>query len=331
MPSFLVSTIIAFFSTTIDDFAIMLYFFAMAENEKTPAAKRLQYVKVIAGQSIGFSIVILVSLVGFVLGLLIPEDYIDLIGFIPIIAGFMKLHEVLDEEGYLENCPAWCRGGGDDNKEGDNKSDSGAKYSGLPQTDDAIETGVVKTAELTGGAVSSYNNPAVTAPKAMYREGEEEGEDEKLEPPADTSEGNCLSKAFSMMCQSCLDPFTREVTIMALICSSDNVAIYIAIFATEKKWEVFLTVILFYLLLALNIISAIALMKVSLSSLLFSSCCSAFISPSQPSSCLLFPSPFLQCRHVARCFQDYSKYFIPFFLMGLGVYILSDSVVFGKR
>ena len=294
MPSFLVSTIIAFFSTTIDDFAIMLYFFAIAENEKTPAAKRLQYVKVIAGQSIGFSIVILVSLVGFVLGLLIPEDYIDLIGFIPILAGFMKLHEVLDEEGYLENCPGWCRGsGGDNNKEGDGKSDSGAKYSGLPQTDDPIETGVVKTAELTGGAVSSYNNPAVVAPKAMYREGEEEGEDEKLEPPADTSEGNFLSKAFSMVCQSCLDPFTRDVTVMALICSSDNVAIYIAIFATEKKWEVFLTVILFYLLLALNIIAAIALMKVcpSLFSLFLFSCFShAHITlPPLPFSSLLFP------------------------------------------
>ena len=269
MPSFIVSTVIAFFSTTIDDFAIMLYFFAMAENEKTPAAKRLQYVKVIAGQTIGFSIVILVSLIGFVLGLLIPEDYIDLIGFIPIIAGFMKLHEVMDEEGYLDGCPAWCRGGGDGDAKDAEKTADGTKYSGLPQSETdpaALEAGnsgggvVTKSAEMAG----SYNNPAVVAPSVMYREGADgtdAGEDN--EPPADTSEGNCLSKAFSSLCQSCIDPFTREVTVMALICSSDNVAIYIAIFATEKKWEVFLTVILFYLLLALNIVAAIALMKVS--------------------------------------------------------------------
>jgi cadmium resistance protein CadD (predicted permease) len=260
MPSFLISTTIAFFSTTIDDFAIMLYFFALAENEKTPAAKRLQYAKVVAGQTIGFSIVILVSLIGFVLGLLIPEDYIDLIGFIPIIAGFMKLHEVMDEEGYLENCPAWCRASSDGDKDAPKSADAGAKYSGLPQTEDALEAGSVIVSKTPEG---SYNNPAVVAPNVMYREGADEGgaEDDN-EPPADTSEGNCLSKAFSSVCQSCLDPFTREVTVMALICSSDNVAIYIAIFATEKKWEVFLTVIVFYLLLALNIVAAIALMKV---------------------------------------------------------------------
>lgn len=332
MPSFIISTTIAFFSTTIDDFAIMLYFFALAENEKTPAAKRLQYVKVIAGQTIGFSIVILVSLVGFVLGLLIPEDYIDLIGFIPIIAGFMKLHEVLDEEGYLESCPSWCRSSDGDNKDAEKSADSGAKYSGLPQSEDSLETGNSKTAELTGGVTASYNNPAVVAPSVMYREGAD-ADGEQLEPPADTSEGNILSKSFSSLCQSCLDPFTREVTIMALICSSDNVAIYIAIFATEKKWEVFLTVILFYMLLALNIVAAIALMKVG--HLLNSISLSIYLHPLF--TVLIHPPPHhsfsrshTQCRHVARCFQDYSKYFIPFFLMGLGVYILSDSVVFGK-
>lgn len=262
MPSFIISTTIAFFSTTIDDFAIMLYFFALAENEKTPAAKRLQYVKVVAGQTIGFSIVILVSLIGFVLGLFIPEDYVDLIGFIPIIAGLMKMHEVMDEEGYLDSCPSWCRTSSDGGDDKNDKPDSG-KYSPVGTAEDQAENGVSKSAELTEGPAASYNNPAVVAPAHMDRgDGENDDDEDDNKPPADTSEGNVMSKAFNTLCQSCIDPFTREVTVMALVCSSDNVAIYIAIFATEKKWEVFLTIIMFYLLLSLNIVTAIALMKV---------------------------------------------------------------------
>jgi len=69
---------------------------------------------------------------------------------------------------------------------------------------------------------------------------------------------------------------------MALAVSSDNIAIYISIFATEKHWEVFLTIVFFYLLLGLNIIIAGALM---------------------------------QCKQVAECFENYAKYFIPFFLV----------------
>ena len=283
MPSFIISTTIAFFSTTIDDFAIMLYFFALAENEKTPAAKRLQYVKVVAGQTIGFSIVILVSLIGFVLGLFIPEDYVDLIGVIPIIAGLMKLHEVLDEEGYLDSCPTWCRASSGDGDGKDDKPDSG-KYTPVTTAEEQAENGLSKSAELTGGPTSSYNNPAVIAPTTMHRGEGEDADDDDNKPPADTSEGNIMSKAFSTLCQSCIDPFTREVTVMALICSSDNVAIYIAIFATEKKWEVFLTIIMFYLLLTLNIVAAIALMKVRT------------IAPSLPPPYSLFGLPLLPSR-----------------------------------
>jgi cadmium resistance protein CadD (predicted permease) len=118
-------------------------------------------------------------------------------------------------------------------------------------------------------------------------------------PDADTEdpeepESNFIADLVKNGCASLLDPFLLEVTVYALVCSSDNIAIYIALFAAMTVWETVGIIAIFYVLLGVNCAIAIALM---------------------------------QCSAVAQAFEEYSKFFVPFFLMFLGVYILSESIL----
>lgn len=70
--------IIAFISTNIDDFFVLAAFFSdNSYNKKT----------VIIGQYIGISVLILISCVGFVFKLLLPVQWIGIMGLLPIIIG----------------------------------------------------------------------------------------------------------------------------------------------------------------------------------------------------------------------------------------------------
>lgn len=70
--------IIAFISTNIDDFFVLAAFFSdNSYNKKT----------VIIGQYIGISILILISCVGFVFKLILPIQWIGIMGLLPIIIG----------------------------------------------------------------------------------------------------------------------------------------------------------------------------------------------------------------------------------------------------
>jgi hypothetical protein len=56
-------------------------------NGSTPAEVNAQLGKVTLGQILGFTAIIAISLIGLVLGLVVPDGYIDLIGFVPILIG----------------------------------------------------------------------------------------------------------------------------------------------------------------------------------------------------------------------------------------------------
>ncbi|MFB2833426.1 cadmium resistance transporter [Floridanema evergladense] len=74
----------AFCATNIDDFAILLLLF----SQKNPS---FRYQQILFGQYIGFTILVIASLPGFLGGLVVPQDAIGLLGFIPIILGLDRL------------------------------------------------------------------------------------------------------------------------------------------------------------------------------------------------------------------------------------------------
>jgi cadmium resistance transport/sequestration family protein len=78
----LITSIIAFASTNIDDIFILMLFFAN---------KEYQTKQVILGQYLGIVALILISLIGSLIGLLFDQKYIGLLGLLPIYFGIRSI------------------------------------------------------------------------------------------------------------------------------------------------------------------------------------------------------------------------------------------------
>jgi Cadmium resistance transporter len=79
----------AFAATNIDDFLVLVVFFAQVDG------KAFTNYQVAAGQVLGFTVILAISLLGIVLGLFIPSGYIELLGFVPILIGLRQLYELV--------------------------------------------------------------------------------------------------------------------------------------------------------------------------------------------------------------------------------------------
>lgn len=75
----------AFAATNFDDLFLLMLWFSRARSD--PRAERT----IIAGQYLGFSILILVSVLGYVGTLLVPREYVGFLGILPIILGLRGL------------------------------------------------------------------------------------------------------------------------------------------------------------------------------------------------------------------------------------------------
>src|SRR5919199_1204539 len=76
--------ITAFVATNIDDIVILLLFFA-----KVDANLRRRHI--VIGQYLGFTLLIILSLPGFFGGLVVPREWIGLLGLLPIVIGIKQL------------------------------------------------------------------------------------------------------------------------------------------------------------------------------------------------------------------------------------------------
>lgn len=159
-----------------------------------------------------------------------------------------------------------------------------------------------------GGGGGAVVNVLHTHAQQQPAEGQEAGDgdgsdegDEADEAEAALEEANeesslkdCLKRALSWV----INPHVLEVALIMVGVGSDNVAIYLVIFATDKMHEVVITIVVFYILLVVNVLLAMWLMR---------------------------------CKSVALCFQDYAETVVPFVLIGLGCFIVYDSVLFGHN
>lgn len=76
--------IVAFAVTNIDDIIILLLFFSQVDN-------KLGRQHIVAGQYLGFTAIIIASLPGFFGGLIVPREWIGLLGLLPIAIGIKQL------------------------------------------------------------------------------------------------------------------------------------------------------------------------------------------------------------------------------------------------
>lgn len=86
----IITGIISFAATNIDDIVILMLFYAQAD-----ATFRKRHI--VAGQYLGFTALIITSLPGFFGGLIVPRPWIGLLGLLPIAIGIKQLVSRLDD------------------------------------------------------------------------------------------------------------------------------------------------------------------------------------------------------------------------------------------
>lgn len=241
---------LSFFSTTVDDFCVILIFFAReyVKNYRFSSPETLlAFVKISIGQILGFTIIVVVSLVlGMALHSTVDEDYIDLVGFLPILIGVYKIYELLDDAGAL-----------------------GMLYNTLccvpPNHGVEIEGGKLDDGEKT--PLIKEKNLEAGLPAQLVVE-KEEGEidvilnEKALETLDEVDQtSTCYVCAKKMCCFS--DPLIFEVTIYALMFGTDNIAIYVSLFSGVTLLESVAVCVFFYsLLLAYLFIAMIVVVQV---------------------------------------------------------------------
>lgn len=91
----IVSGIVSFAATNLDDIIILMVFF----SQVNPNFRRRH---IIIGQYLGFSAVIIASLPGFFGGLIIPTPWIGLLGLVPIAIGISRLVNLSRDENEVQ-------------------------------------------------------------------------------------------------------------------------------------------------------------------------------------------------------------------------------------
>lgn len=81
----------AFIATNIDDIVLLAVFFSQVNQN---FRKR----HIIIGQILGFFAIVLLSALGFIVGLVIPPAWIALLGFLPIFMGIRQLFSKEDDD-----------------------------------------------------------------------------------------------------------------------------------------------------------------------------------------------------------------------------------------
>jgi cadmium resistance protein CadD (predicted permease) len=82
LPALLGLAIVLFVSTNVDDLVVLIGFFAHPQFRARD---------VVAGQYLGLAVLFVVSAVGALLALVIPNTYLGLLGIFPILIGIRKL------------------------------------------------------------------------------------------------------------------------------------------------------------------------------------------------------------------------------------------------
>jgi len=399
--------ILAFFSTTVDDFAVVLIFMAreyVKTNDFYNPETQLAFINITLGQLIGFTIIVGVSLaIGVGLGAVVDEQYLALIGFLPILIGLYKIYELGEEAGYFPPChccPSWCccctpppeeeedKGSSSDKADSDGEKGDGAaplaakakeagaaaagggagaveetgkliKKAGAAVDEeskallDGEEGRALAAAKAAAGGASDgsssgsdsrriseptpmdddqrtkkfrrkssigslFSNPSRknTIRGSLASRGDEEDgvggdeggakgskgdkdmqavlNDDALDQIESVDQDNCCVKFLKNYFFCCFSPLTMEVGLYSLLFGTDNIAIYVALFSIISVEDLVTVVVIFYA--ALFIYIGIAILII------------------------------VQCPPVGRCIGDYAKYLVPLLLIGLGLYIVHDSV-----
>ena len=257
---------LSFFSTTVDDFCVILIFYAR-EYVKTHSISDpqtvLSFIKISIGQFIGFTIIVGLSLVlGLGLHSVVNNDYIDLIGLLPILLGIYKIYELLEESGKFSELYKMCCVGGytaigsetDESPRSKNADSPTETFDSENNTaDEEKDAGGVELMPVVVIAKESIDVQVISEESSNIDVILNEEALETLESVDNSS--TCFIYARKIF--FFLDPLTFEVAIYALMFGTDNIAIYVALFSNVSLLETAAVCLFFYAMLVLYLIMAL--------------------------------------------------------------------------
>lgn len=85
--SVVATAIVMFATTNIDDALVLVVFFANAAEGRDGMKKRHVWI----GQTVGFTLIMALTLIGTAVGSFLPPHYTGLLGFVPMLMGFWRM------------------------------------------------------------------------------------------------------------------------------------------------------------------------------------------------------------------------------------------------
>lgn len=209
------AAIAAFASTNIDDALVLVVYFANAAEGRNGFRRRHVWI----GQIVGFTVIVVVSVVGVFLGSLLPPHYAGLLGFVPLLIGLWRTRE-------------WCEKG--TTVDEDDNSDCEA-------------SSITKSDSISSSAAERDIEPALLASPRVHEE------------PYHAHQTDVRAPSRTRWMKELCSVHALRVAAVTVASGGDNVATYIPLLITYSAGEVVLTVVIFYALLAVWISVAGAL------------------------------------------------------------------------
>lgn len=226
MISAVVTAIVSFASTNIDDIFVLMVFFSQI-------SKQMKKRHIIIGQYFGIATLLFVSVLGSAGLNLIPQQYTGLLGIVPILLGIKEWLKYRKEKKAADNST--------------NESEMSPDI--LPDT-------------LMGNSIIIDNSEsvAVIPSDVVAPEVEKLAEERKVDIPKDKAivdfndanqPPSTIKDRIISTISKLIHPAVINVFLVTIANGADNIGVYIPLFMRQKTFELVVTILIFMALIAL--------------------------------------------------------------------------------
>ena len=281
----LLTAFLAFIAVNLDELVALIVFFSQVDGVKMTNAD------VVLGQLLGFTIIFGLSIIGIILGVFFDLEYVALIGFAPLLIGLFQLYKV-GKYWFAILAKKYKRPPkGDLTRSFQSIFTSNNKF--FVFADD--HENILNENSLHG--LDEHLDPGNNNAEVEYGPVPTHIERENSSHSSSSSDESNFGMAGDML-HKCASQYLRPsmvtVTVTIFADGSEEIGVFVPLFATASTSDVIVIIITFYILVLLQCLVAYQLVK---------------------------------CKYIGKFISRYSKNLMPFILIGLGLYILSESIL----
>jgi len=240
------SSVVAFVSSNLDDLLLLTAWFGQTKDfqSSTHATTTFTTWHVVAGQFLGFSVLIVSSLIGFAIGSQLPRPYLGLMGVLPLGIGLYKLWQLRHV----------CSPDEDDNNPvlADTDEDVALIHNGNQTGNTAEVIGVSEDRD----AEEQWNKRPYPAEFNSYQTQASTDRDVTHAPSMD------VITPVPSTCARCMSMHTIKVASVTVANGADNLGIYIPLFASSSQAQIAVILLVFFVFVVIWLAVAYGLLFV---------------------------------------------------------------------